>query len=123
VRVRIQISDDAVEVLLSRWEKALGLLRDIRVPLVDVGDVEVVAEPMREVMGSGLKIGLRLPWLYYAARSIRLDRVFLVRRGVPAVSFSVNNASALKHVLVSTPEAQALARRLEAMVGAGFEPA
>jgi hypothetical protein len=110
--VRVQISEDAVEVQLSRWEKILGLLRDIQVPLADVSEVEVVAEPMRVVMRSGLKVGLRIPWLYYVARTIRLDQAFLVRRGVPALSFSVRNKGALRRVIVSTPEAQALARRL-----------
>jgi hypothetical protein len=57
VRVRVRISEEAVEVVLSRWEKILGLLGNIRVPLADVGDVEVVAEPMRAAMRSGLKVG------------------------------------------------------------------
>lgn len=57
MRVRVRISEEAVEVVLSRWEKILGLLGNIRVPLADVGDVEVVAEPMRAAMRSGLKVG------------------------------------------------------------------
>ena len=72
----------------------------------------------REAMGTGLKAGLRLPWLYYVARTIRLDRAFVVRRGVPALSFSVRNHEPLRSVLVSTPEAAQLAQTL-----AGEQPA
>jgi hypothetical protein len=110
--VRVQVSEDAVEVLLARWEKVVGLLGDITVPRADVSEVQVLEEPMRDVLRTGLKAGLRLPWLYYVARTIRLDEAWLVRRGVPALSFAVCNHGALRRVVVSTPEAQALARRL-----------
>jgi len=112
--VRVRLTDDSIEVLLSRWEKVLGLMKDIRVPLADVSDVRVVEDPIRAAMGTGLKAGLRLPWLYYVARTIRLDRAFVVRRGVPALSFAVSNHGALRRVLVSTPDAPELARRLQA---------
>ncbi len=110
--MRVQVSEEAVEVSLSRWEKALGLLGNITVPRADVGDVRVLEEPMRDVLRTGMKAGLRLPWLYYVARTIRLDEAWLVRRGVPALSFSVRNKGALRRVVVSTPEAQTLARQL-----------
>jgi hypothetical protein len=112
--VRIHITDASVEVLLSRWEKVLGLMRDIRVPRADVSDVRVVADPMAEAMGSGIKVGLRLPWLLYVARTIRLDQVFVVRRRTPGLSFAVANREPLRRVLLSTPEAEQLARRLGA---------
>jgi hypothetical protein len=111
--VRIEVTDDSVEVLLSRWQKILGLLGDIRVPRADVSDVQVVADPVREAMGIGLKVGLRLPWFYYVARTIHLDQAFIVRRGVPGVSFAVHNEGKLNRVLVSTPDAEKLAQRLQ----------
>jgi len=110
--MRVEVTEDSVEVLLSRWQKVLGLLGDIRVARADVSEVEVVDEPVQEAMGVGLKVGLRLPWLYYVARTIRLDQVFIVRRGVPALSFAVRNEGTLSRVLVSTPEARELAKRL-----------
>jgi hypothetical protein len=113
--MRVHVSEDTVEVRLSPWEKALGLLGDITVSRADVSDVQVVQDPIREVMTTGLKAGLRVPWLYYVARTIRLDQAWLVRRGVPALSFSVRNKGALRRVVVSTPEAGTLARRLTAM--------
>ncbi|MGA2321514.1 MAG: hypothetical protein ABSG95_12355 [Solirubrobacteraceae bacterium] len=113
--MRVRLTDDSIEVLLSPWEKALGLLGNISVPLADVSEVEIVENPVRRVMQtSGLKSGLRLPWFYYVARTIRLDEAFLVRRGVPALSFAVGNEGSLKRVLVSTPDAAAIARRLGA---------
>jgi hypothetical protein len=110
--MRVRVTDESVEVLLSPWQKVLGLMKDIRVPRADVSEASVVQDPIRETMATGLKIGLRLPWLYYVARTIRLDRAFLVRRGVPALSFAVRNQEPLRNVLVSTPEAQDLARVL-----------
>jgi hypothetical protein len=111
--MRVFVSEESVEVRLAPWQKALGLLRNITVARADVGDVHVVQDPIREAMRSGMKVGLRLPWLYFAARTLRLDEVFVVRRGVPALSFSVGGAGTLRRVLVSTPDADELARRLQ----------
>jgi hypothetical protein len=112
--VRVVIDQTTIQVRLRRWEKVLGLLGDITVPLEDVSEVRVVEEPLRETMSSGLKVGLRLPWLLYVARTIRLDQAFLVRRGMPGLSFAVANHGALQRVLVSTPDAPELASRLGA---------
>jgi hypothetical protein len=112
-RMRVRLTEDSLEVLFAPWEKALGLIGNITVPRADVSDVQVVQDPVREAMSAGMKAGLRLPWLYYVARTIRLDQAFAVRRGVPALSFAVHNHARLRHVLVSTPEAQALVRQLQ----------
>ena len=112
--MRVQVSESSVDVLLAPWERVLGLMRDIHVPREDVSDVHVVEDPVREAMVAGMKAGVRLPWLYYAARTIRLDQAFIVRRGVPGLSFAVRGHGALHRVLVSTPEAAELARRLAA---------
>lgn len=108
----MHLSEDLIEIRLSPVEKALGLLRSIAISRNDVSEVQVIEDPLHEVMRSGLKVGLRLPWLYYVCRSIRLDRAWIVRRGVPALAFAVRNHGALEHVTVSTPEARALAQRL-----------
>jgi hypothetical protein len=108
----MRVTADSVEILLSPWQKALGLMKDIRVSRSDVSDVRVVDNAIGEVRGTGLKAGLRLPGFYYVARTIRLDRAFVVRRGVPALSFSVHNHEPLRSVLVSTPEAAQLAQAL-----------
>ncbi|HEY1450812.1 MAG TPA: hypothetical protein VGF47_07650 [Solirubrobacteraceae bacterium] len=110
--MRVRLTEDSIEVLLSRWEKVVGLMKDISVPLVDVSDARVVEKPMREVAGSGLKAGMRLPGFYYVARTIRLDRAFIVKRGLPALGFSVRNKEPLRSVVVSTPDAVEIARRL-----------
>ncbi len=112
--MRVRVTDDSVEVLLARWEKALGLMGDIRVPLADVTDARFVENPMREAMGTGIKAGLRLPWVRYVARTIKLDHAFVVRRGMAGVAFDVRNHSPLEHVLVSAPDARELARQLGA---------
>ncbi len=111
--MRVELTEDSLEVLLSPWERVLGLLGNIRVARADVSEVQVVDDPLREVIGTGLKVGLRLPRFYYVARTIRLDQAFVVRRGTPALSFAVQNQGALTRVLASTPRAQELARRLQ----------
>jgi hypothetical protein len=111
--VRIIVSEDHVEVRMAPWQKVLGLLRNIRVARADISDVHVVADPVRDAMHSGIKMGLRLPWLCYIARTIRLDEVFVVRRGVPGLSLGVDNGSALHRVLLSTHQADELVRELQ----------
>ena len=110
--MRVQLTDQALEVRLAWWQKILGLMRNIVVPLAEVGEAEVVADAVREAMGGGLKVGLRLPWLYYVARTIRLDEAFVVRRGVPGLAVQVRGDRLLRRVVVSTPEAEQLAARL-----------
>lgn len=111
--MRIDVSDESVEVHLALWQKVLGLLGDVRVARADVGEVCVVDDPVREAMSAGVKVGLRLPWLYYVARTIHLDQVFVVRRGVPGLSFAVAGPRTLRRVLVSTRDAEELARQLQ----------
>lgn len=111
--MRVRVTEDSVEVRLLLWQKILGLMKSVAVPIADVSDVRIVENPFSEIKGTGLKAGLRLPRLYYVARTIGLDQVFLVRRGVPAISFAVRNQDPLKRVLASTPEAEQLARRLQ----------
>lgn len=111
--MQIVVNERSVEVLLSPWERALGLMRNLTVARADVSDVHVVEDPVRDAMRSGMKVGLRLPWVMFVARTIRLDQLFIVRRGVPGLSFAVRNHGALKRVLVSTRQAEELAKRLQ----------
>jgi hypothetical protein len=111
--MQLSLDDRVLSVQLAPWERALGLMRNLRVPLEDVSDVRVVADPIREAMSSGMKVGLRLPWLLFVARTLRLDQLFIVRRGQPGLSFAVRNQGALQRVLLSTPEAEEIARRLQ----------
>ena len=70
-------------------------------------------------MSAGVKVGLRIPWCRYVARTIALDRLFIVRRGMPALAFAVRGDGRLRQVLISTPEACELARRLHGGERAG----
>ena len=112
--MRVVLGPDTLEVRLSWWQRLVGLMGSICVDRGDISDVQVIDDAVRAAMGTGLKAGLRLPWLLYIARTVRLDRVFIVRRGVPGLSFAVANHGALEQVLVSTPDAVELARRLKA---------
>ena len=111
--MRVIVTEQSVEVRLARWEKVLGLMKDLILARSDIGDVEVVENPVREAMRGGMKVGLRLPWVIYIARSIRLDQLFVVRRNVPGLTFAVRNHGALQRVLLSTNQAEELAQRLQ----------
>jgi hypothetical protein len=110
--VRIKLSDETLEVRLARWEKIVGLMGDIRVARADISEARVVENPVREAMGTGIKAGLRIPWVLYIARTLRLDQAFIVRRRMPGLAFAVANHAPLERVLVSTPDAEELARKL-----------
>lgn len=110
--MRLHISEQEIEVRLARAEKVFGLLRNIRLARSQISDVRVVEDPLYDVMRAGLKVGLRLPWLYYVCRTIRLEQAWAVRRGVPAVSFAVRDHGALQRVTVSAVDAHELAQRL-----------
>jgi hypothetical protein len=112
--VRVEIGPDAVTVRLAMWQKVLGLMRDTVVPLRDIEGVEVVEDAVGVAMRAGTKVGLRVPFLYYAARTLRLDEAFIVRRGTPAVSISIGGEGHLRRALLGTPEASELAGRIEA---------
>lgn len=113
VAVRLVLDDDCVHVRLAVWQKVVGLLGNVTIPRGNVSDVRVVAEPVAEAMRAGIKVGLRVPWLYYVARTIRLDQIFVVRRGVPGLSFAVSDHGALQRVLVSTHQAHEFAQQLQ----------
>lgn len=106
------LTEQHIEVRLALWQKVLGLLGSIRVARADVGEAHVVEDAVGEAMMAGIKVGLRLPWFYYVARTLRLDEAFIVRRGVPGLSFEVRDGGRLTRVLVSTREAPELARAL-----------
>jgi hypothetical protein len=106
------LGPERLEIRLTAWEKALGLMGDISVRREDISDVEVLDDGVREAMRSGLKAGLRIPWLRFVARTIALDEAFLVRRRVPTLAFSIADEGRLRRVLVSTPDATQIAEAL-----------
>ena len=111
--MRVLVTDDAVQIQLAPWEMILGLMRNITVRRSDISDVRVVSNPMREAMRAGMKAGLRIPWLLYVARTIRLDQIIIVRRRGPGLAFAVSNRRLLRKVLVSMPDAETLAQQLQ----------
>lgn len=112
--MRLEIRPESVEVRLSWWQNLLGLMRDISVPLRDIDGAEVIENPVRVAGRAGIKVGLRVPFLYFVARTMRLDEAFVVRRGVPGLSISIGGEGHLRRVLVSTPRAAELAGEIEA---------
>lgn len=111
--MHLHISEQEIEIRLSLPEKVLGLLGNIRLARSEISDVQLLENPLHDVMRAGLKVGLRLPWFYYVCRSIRLDQAWVVRRGVPAISFTVHNHGTLRRVTVSAHNARELVQSLE----------
>ncbi len=112
--MRVEIGPDRVTVRLAWWQHLVGLMRDITVPVSDIDGAEVIENGVGVAMRSGIKVGLRVPGVYYVARSLRLDEAFIVRRGMPALSISIGGDGHLRRVLASTPDAAELAGRIEA---------
>jgi hypothetical protein len=120
--MRIVLTQQALEIRLAWWQKILGLLGDITISRANIAEVSVIVEPIPEAMHSGIKVGLRLPWFYFVARTIRLDQAFIVRKGIPALEIAVSGQRPLTRVLVSTFEAEKLAEELGGR-GPSTEPA
>ncbi len=98
---------------LALWQKVLGLLRDIRVARADISDVRVVADPVREAMRAGIKVGLRLPWLLLRRAQHPPGRSLRRAPRRPAPVLRVENGTArCSRVLLSTPDADELAQHL-----------
>lgn len=110
----VEIGPEQVTIRLAWWQKLLGLMRDISIPLGDIDGAEVIEDAVRVAGRSGIKAGLRIPFVYFAARTMRLDEAFVVRRGVPGLSISIGGQGHLRRVLVSTPRAAELAAEIEA---------
>jgi len=110
--VKLQVNTNAVDISFSWWEKAVGLLGNVTVPRSDISNVEVIDDAMSLATGAGMKAGLRLPGVIYIARTIHLDELFVVRRNLPALSFSVGGEGKLRRVVLSTPGAGELAKLL-----------
>jgi hypothetical protein len=115
--VRVLLDDERLEIRLAPWEKALGLMGDISIRRQDIADVRVLEDGLGEAMGAGMKVGLRIPYVRFIARTISLDRAFLVRRGTPALSFTIHDGGRLQAVVVSTPRAGELAAELGGATG------
>ena len=60
---RIDVTDEAVVIRLSTFEKVAGLLGDQEIPLAAVTDVEVVSDPLTAMRG------LRAPGLAVPGRT------------------------------------------------------
>jgi hypothetical protein len=112
--MRIELDADRLLIRLSPWERVLGLMGDISLPRRHIGSVRVIDDGVAEAMRAGMKAGLRIPYVRFVARTISLERAFIVRRGVPALAVSVEDGGRLREVVVSTPRASELAASLSA---------
>lgn len=110
----ITLSGDRLRLELTAAEKVLGLLRDVDVPRAAVADARVEPDALAAVSGiraPGLAIPGRTKVGTWRRRGHRA--VVAVRAGVPALRVQLRDAGP-DELLVSTPDAAALARELTA---------
>lgn len=109
---QVQITDDRVQVRLSRLEKVAGLLGDLDVPVEAVTAAHAVADGVQAVRGirapgfalpGGRRIGT---WRGGGAR-----RYVAVRPRAAALALRLQGQR-YDEVLVTTPDAEQLARQL-----------
>jgi hypothetical protein len=108
----ITTTGDRLRVALTTTEKVAGLLRDVEVPLAAIREVRVEPDALGAVRGiraPGLAVPGRTKVGTWRRRGHRT--VVVVRSGVPALRVRLEGAGP-DELLVSTPDAEALAREL-----------
>ena len=120
---RMAVTDQELQVILSRREKLAGLHGDFRVPLASVRDVKVEPDALAAVRG------LRAPGLAIPGRTKigtwrrRGSRGFVVaRRDVPAVRVTLTGPG-FDELIVSTEQTDSVADVLRRRSGVGGERA
>jgi hypothetical protein len=114
----LSVADDRLHVALTAGEKVAGLHGDIDVPLSAVERVSFEPDALAAARGlraPGLAIPGRTKIGTWRGRGSR--RFVVARRGVPAVRITLTG---VKHdeLLVSTPDAERIARELDARLAA-----
>ena len=113
----MRVTDDRLEIRFTRSEKALGLLRDVDVPVAAVRDVEVVRNGLAATSGmrapgyswpGSRKIGT---WRKRGRRSL-VD----VRRGQPALRVRLDGQR-YDELLIGSDDAERLAGGIRARAG------
>ncbi len=109
----VRIDPDTVEVRLTAGEKLGALHGDLRVPRSAIRRVEVVPDGLAAARGLRAP-GLALPGRRKLGRWRSRDgtQFVAVRRGEPALRLSLDGHR-FAGMLVSTPDASALADRLD----------
>lgn len=108
------VTGETVEVRLRAAEKIGALHGDLRVPRSAVRTAEVVAKGVRAARGLRAP-GLELPGVIKLGtwRGRGVTRFVAVRRGTPALRLTLDGQR-YDEILVSTPDAAALAAALHA---------
>jgi hypothetical protein len=110
--MRIELTQETLEIRLAAWERALGLMGNLSLPRSSITRADLRDDGPAAVAHWWPKVGLRLPGILYIARSFDGRQRFIVRRGEPAVELEVGPASTPRVVVFSTPDAERLAREL-----------
>jgi hypothetical protein len=110
----ITVTDKAVSVHFSRWEKIAGMLRDIDVPRADIADVTVAPDGVAAVHGFK-EAGLNLPGYRKAGtfRSRNKRVLVSVKRGEPALRLTGRAGSDSPDILIGSAQAAAIAEELQ----------
>jgi len=115
----LQIDDDVLRIRFTRGEKALGILRDVDLPLSHVSAVDVVADGLSAATGLRAP-GYALPWRRKLGTWRRRGHKTLVdtRRDQPAVRLLLRDHR-YDEMLLGRDDAESLAAALRAYVRSG----
>jgi hypothetical protein len=109
----IRIAGDAFDVGFARWEKVLGLVRDVSVPLASIRDVEVVPDGYHGTLGlraPGLGVPGRRKLGTWRGRGSK--QLVSVSGGQPAVRIRLRDEP-YTELLIGADDAAALAAGLD----------
>jgi hypothetical protein len=113
----LHVEGNDLALRFTTFEKIAGLVRDTRVPLSSIRSVEVVEDGLAAAKGLRAP-GLGLPGIRKLGtwRTLGAKSLVSVRRDVPAVRITLDGER-YDTLLVSTPDAAAIADRLAATTG------
>ena len=108
--MNVRLTDDAVRVELSLYEKIGGLNGDLTIPYDRITAAYVDPKPLKSIRGR-LKMGLRIPGYHYVCRTGAGHHFWALKGGAPALRLALDNGWT-RDLTVSTPEPERLAREI-----------
>jgi len=110
--VEVELTPASLNARLTWWERAFGLMGDLSVPRSSIERADVVADGLAAVAVWSPKVGIRIPGVIYVAQTLDRRRVFIVRRGEPALVVESAADAGSRLLVLGTPRAAQLSAAL-----------
>ena len=115
--MEVELTSLSLNVRLGWWEHGLGLMGDISLARSSLVKVDVVADGIAAVPLWTAKVGVRIPGVIYVAQTLDRQRVFIVRRGEPALILERAIDCRPRLLVLGTPDAERLSSELRRGAG------